>query len=267
MKFLDADYWDYRMKMIEEEKSKMKRAGIDSLKIEQFQIEERKKLNNELSDWIKKDFAFLFDKDGKIIKGITIPINFKISGGTLKEKTGNQKPEMNFGSDEQILEGWVRESKIAGDAMDGFINGAMDGFDTLKIKVLQDTNIMSKAFAGFANAALQAIEQILAKWAILNIFSFIGGLPGVNLFSMLGLAEGGVINEPIAGVGASGTRYLLGEKESELVIPLSKLGNINNIGNNAPTKINVTVGGEFKVKGNDLYVLIKSIEKLEKRYK
>ena len=267
MKFLDADYWDYRVKAIEKEAVKMKHAGIDSLKIERFQIEEKKKLNNDLSDWIKKDFAFLFDKEGKIIKGVTIPINFQISGGQLGPRLGIHKPEMDFGSGEQIAEGWVRGSKIAGDAMDGFINGAMDGFDLLKIKISQDANIMSKAFGGFANAALQAIEQILAKWAILNIFAFMGGLPGVGLFSMLGLAEGGIINEPIAGIGASGTKYLLGEKGSELVLPLSKLGNLNNIGNNTPTKIDVTVGGEFKVRGNDLYALVKSIEKIEKRYR
>lgn len=264
IKFLDADYWDYRMGMIEKESDKMKQSGIDSIKIERFQIEEKKKLNSELSDWIKKDFAFLFDKEGKIIKGITIPINFQISGGPLIGKIGNQKPEMNFGSAEQILEGWVRGSKITGDAIDGFINGAMDGFDTLKIKVSQDANIMSKAFGGFANAALQAIEQILAKWAILNVFSFLGGLPGINLFSMLGLAEGGVINEPIAGIGASGTKYLLGEKESELVIPLSKLGNLNNIGNSAPMKIDVTVGGELTAKGSDLRAVIRRLDKLEK---
>lgn len=43
--------------------------------------------------------------------------------------------------------------------------------------------------------------------------------------AITGMAEGGIINEPVLGVGASGRRYLLGEAGAEAVVPLNRYNN------------------------------------------
>ncbi len=118
--------------------------------------------------------------------------NFAVSGSFKNptEKKGNYAPDLKLGTGAEIMEDWVRQSEVAGAAMDGFINGVSQGLDVLKIKVAENANFMAQAFVGFANAAMQAIEQIIAKWAVLNLISAIGGYGGINLFSMLGLAKG-----------------------------------------------------------------------------
>ena len=66
------------------------------------------------------------------------------------------------------------------------------------------------------------------------------------------LAEGGIINEPISGLGlSSGKSYLMGESGSEAVVPLNKL---NNNGNSITINIQNMSGSQ-----NDLYNLKKTI--------
>jgi hypothetical protein len=273
IKFIDEGYYNYRLDLVEIEKSKMKDAGLDKLKIERYEQEERKKLNVDFIAWLQKEFPWLFDKNGNIVNGVTIPLNFVYGNrtGKLNEAEPVNKPKFDLGSDAQILENWIRESALAGQAMDAFVSSAIVGIDELKITVGNDATFMSRAFTNFANIALRAIEEILAKWAVLNLFAFLGGLPGVNLFSMLGLAEGGMITEPIAGVGASGQRYLLGEKGNELVIPLSKIGLLNNLAstNNKQIehKITVEVNGNSRIDGGDIYTAWKHVDKMIKRYR
>jgi hypothetical protein len=54
-----------------------------------------------------------------------------------------------------------------------------------------------------------------------------------------GLAQGGIIREPIKGIGKSGQKYMLGESGSEAVIPMNKMGG------NSGTTINITVNGSI----------------------
>jgi hypothetical protein len=60
----------------------------------------------------------------------------------------------------------------------------------------------------------------------------LGGLVG-GAKSMLGFAEGGVINEPVVGVGTkSGSGYTIGEEGPEAIVPLKNAGggNVKNAG-------------------------------------
>jgi hypothetical protein len=271
VKFIDEGYYNYRIGLIDNEKNKMKSAGLDKLKLEQFEQEERKKLNADFMRWLQKEFPWLFDKAGNIVKGISLPINFVYGNNTLKEVKPINKPTFDLGTDAAILENWIKESELAGLAMDNFVSSAIAGIDDLKITIGNDATFMSRAFTNFANTALRAIEQIIAKWAVLNLFAFLGGAPGVNLFSMLGLAEGGVINEPIAGIGASGQRYLLGEKGSELVLPLSKIGLLNNIAQSGQQQtnhlFNIKIEGTSKIDGKDIHQAWSFVESTNRHYR
>lgn len=57
-----------------------------------------------------------------------------------------------------------------------------------------------------------------------------------------GYANGGIISEPIMGVGKSGKRYSFGERGAERVIPINKQMNTSNV-STTPVVINITVNG------------------------
>lgn len=74
------------------------------------------------------------------------------------------------------------------------------------------------------------------------------------------MAQGGIINEPIVGIGQrSGRDYLLGEAGSEAVVPLNKMG----AGGGRPIIINVTVTNEAQL--NALISKVKQELLLEQR--
>lgn len=54
-----------------------------------------------------------------------------------------------------------------------------------------------------------------------------------------GMAKGGIIREPIKGVGKSGQKYMFGEQGSEAVIPMNKMGGGSGV------TVNVTVNGSI----------------------
>mgnify|MGYP003637365818 CR=1 FL=1 len=54
-----------------------------------------------------------------------------------------------------------------------------------------------------------------------------------------GMANGGIIREPIKGVGKSGQKYMFGEQGSEAVIPMNKMGGGSGV------TVNVTVNGSI----------------------
>jgi hypothetical protein len=74
-----------------------------------------------------------------------------------------------------------------------------------------------------------------------------------------GYAEGGIINEPVFGVGLkSGSNYTFGEKESELVTPMSKMNNFGNGGETTNVNMSLSInavdtqtGMEFLMKNSD----------------
>ena len=60
-----------------------------------------------------------------------------------------------------------------------------------------------------------------------------------GLGGIFGMANGGIIKEPIKGVGKSGQKYMFGERGSEAVIPMNKMGGDSGV------TVNVTVNGSI----------------------
>lgn len=114
-------------------------------------------------------------------------------------------------------------------------------------------------------------KQLLATIVSMGLSFFTGGLFGAiggknfldSGLAALGMANGGVINEPIFGVGRSGRSYMFGEAGSEVVIPANRFGGASS---QPAQNINIQVGGTLTASGKELHALIKRIDKLEKRY-
>ena len=97
-------------------------------------------------------------------------------------------------------------------AFDSMFDMAMIGFDELRIRASTNASAMEHAFVNMGNVVVRQIEAILAKWALLSIFSFIGGGAGVGIMSVIeGKASGGAVN--------SRTTYMVGERGPELFLP------------------------------------------------
>jgi len=63
-----------------------------------------------------------------------------------------------------------------------------------------------------------------------------------------GLAKGGMINEPIKGIGKSGTKYMFGESGSEMILPMSKMAGItgkSSTNNNSDQSITINMYGNI----------------------
>jgi len=84
-----------------------------------------------------------------------------------------------------------------------------------------DFKNLGDVLKGFLQSIMRTTSSILSKVILGAIFS---GTPYGKLF--VG-AEGGIINEPILGMGASGNKYLFGESGPEMVSPLGGGGGGN----------------------------------------
>lgn len=110
-------------------------------------------------------------------------------------------------------------------ALNTLTNAIDSGFLQKWRDVFGEANsLMEQFFQAFA----QQLEQLAVRWAVFQVLSLISGFGGIA--SALGtaggftkLADGGIINEPVQGVGASGKGYIVGEAGAEAIIPLSKL--------------------------------------------
>jgi hypothetical protein len=76
----------------------------------------------------------------------------------------------------------------------------------------------------------------------------------------LPFANGGVIAEPVWGIGKSGKSYLFGERGNEVVIPQRNYGL-------AGQTLNINVNGILTGSGTELHAIIKAIDKSNNRYK
>jgi len=195
-----SQYFKDKFALIDEEVTRLKKAGGEAIDVERAKAAKIKEIVNDLNKYIKDKTGIDLSPEG--LRGFKATTAFDNSrsprqnaDGTLNKVSGHSKPTQEWQSQSgaEIMEEWVKGSQVASSAMDGFINGAISGLESLKIKVSTDANFMIQAFAGFANYAMQAIEQIVAKWAVLNFFGLFmpGGAQGFNLFSMLKSASGG----------------------------------------------------------------------------
>lgn len=104
-------------------------------------------------------------------------------------------------------------------------------FDAFTGKLDSLSDYAEAVFTSITRASSDVMGQMMKEMIFGTGKQGSGGfIKGVGeFFSFLSsgnspFAEGGWINEPILGIGKSGRRYTLGERESELVIPRSKMG-------------------------------------------
>jgi len=188
VKFEDTSYLNWKKGQIEKELNEYRRNGISENQIDNMRIERLRVLKREYEEYFKTR-ASGKDKIGNL----SDPINEKLTNYPIQPvKVPKTESTTPIGNVEEI-QNWINQTAIAQIAMDSFIEGAMSGMDNLRIKVSEDSAAMTKAFAGFANYALQAVEQLIAKWAVLNVFAFALDLPGIGFSKMLGLANGGTV--------------------------------------------------------------------------
>lgn len=136
---------------------------------------------------------------------------------------------------------------------------------------------MDKQKGGGANGVIDKLKRVLTSSKFLNKIGGTlakGGFWGLAHELMLDMfnidivdgnydpttdpknmmAKGGIINEPIKGIGQrTGQSYLLGEAGSEAVIPMSKMG-----GMGGTTTVNISIGN-MSGNANDLNKLRSTI--------
>jgi hypothetical protein len=128
-------------------------------------------------------------------------------------------------SDEETTEKLINHANRWGSVYAGNINQMLKGSKNFSEGV-------QGIFEDLGNAVIQEISRMIAKWtaflALKGIANILTGGAFGAVGSFLGMAEGGVITEPIIGTGMrSGTTYALGENapgEVEHVIPEGKMG-------------------------------------------
>jgi len=107
-------------------------------------------------------------------------------------------------STEAIVENWVRSTEIMSTSFDSVANGiAQSMHELIHVRVAKDASNLEKIFANVANSIIAQIQQIIAKWAVLNAISFVLGGGGISLGSMLGIpkaANGGTFMGTTQGV-------------------------------------------------------------------
>lgn len=123
-------------------------------------------------------------------------------------------------------------------------------------------------FQMFVQGVIQGLAQIAAQIAesalISLLLSFLGLGSFGSFFSSLtgGLfeshARGGVVNEPIAGVGASGKLYSFGEQGPERISPLTSYAS-----QAASNHVHVT--GESRIAGRDILISWKESRNIDRK--
>ena len=195
-----------------------------------------------------RDFMF-----GKPFK----EIGLKLGLTKRYTKGGYGGPDMwtrTPGYSKGMIDSWATEGASAGDVpwkkderalasgtpWKGVAEEAKKSFDIMKTLAEETAQNMQQAFAdfffdamtgefkslgdylkGFLRSIAQTTSQILANILIRGAFSKLG------MGSLIGMASGGVINEPVYGIGASGQSYAFGENGPEMVSPMGSGGGGN----------------------------------------
>ena len=208
---MDDNYYSWRQQKLEEDLQRVREAGGDEILYRKM-VEDT--IINEQREGARKR-AHLEDDT---LKG------FMHGWEDYKESIGN--------SYDQIRDISTKTFKSLEDSIVEFVKTGKFEFKSLIAMMIEELirfqvrAAMTPAFNATAALATAAMGAVVGSfsWPTSVGASASGQPPTGKLLSQpAAYAEGGWLNEPIFGVGRSGQKYTLGENESELVIPKSKL--------------------------------------------
>ncbi len=126
------------------------------------------------------------------------------------------------------LKNIITDSQNMGDAVRKVFFGMADAFSSAVSKMISDWMLFGSQYALTGKIEKGAGIIGLLGGGLGSLFGGAAAAPAVlspaSFVAPIGWQHGGWITEPIYGIGKSGTRYSLGEKEAELITPKSKVG-------------------------------------------
>ncbi len=110
-------------------------------------------------------------------------------------------PEAFEESAAEIVETWVTSTEAMATTFNSVTDGiAASMYELVHVRIANDASELEKIWGGVANAIIYQIEQIIAKWAVLNVLSAALGGGGISLLSVLGAASGGTFQANSTGI-------------------------------------------------------------------
>jgi len=278
VKFADSNYYDFRKKLMDEEITSFKKSLGDKFNETTFRINKEKALQSEYFEWIKKNNPLLnelLSPQGELPKA-QLPMSFQSFGnGPLPYVPEVELPVPVSETTQQIVDHWASKSKLMESITDNSVNMIAEMFGQLRIRVKDDADFMTVAFANFGNAVLQTLQKMVAEWIVLNVIvagfsaltggatSFLGGLFGkispigggsFEIPTIAGAASGAIVTRP--------TLMMVGEgSESEGVFPLSYLTKFYANNQRAPQPININLSGKMDMSFNKLRMRLDQLER------
>ena len=245
------NYYQMRLSQIEHESKQLERQAHDAVAAKRWEIKEKRRLEAERLE--KQETP---SDENEVING------FKAGHLRLLNESTTVS--------ERISQSWVQGASDIASAWDS----TFFDFMTLNFDNLGDSAI--GIFESLRNVAIDVLNDILKQYTqklimsgISNLIgnsvgtSFTGTTPGYTGSPMSGAlnatgvspvrrASGGLISEPVFGIGTkSGRPYEIGESGPEMVLPLNKLGgkgggNLNVTSPGVDIIINNNTGAEVR---------------------
>ena len=235
--------------------------------------EKLKKLQDELNSKEEKSIA-----NDELAKG-----SRDISERQQKERLKDFEKELQLKREEEDLQSnisalqnedawskYISNIDEQADSWEDVKRAARPTIDTLS-RGLSDAVIYGRNFNDVLKNIFGTLMSMSLSGVLQGLFAMLPGGSGflsgfLGAFGIKANYSGGIINEPVMGVGLQSKRlWSFGEKGYEMVSPLNRT--ITQGAASGPMNINLTLNGEFTQRGKDLYAVVNSEKKIIKRYK
>lgn len=196
--FNDSSYFDWRLKEYQKEAEEYKKILGKEFNEAAFINEKKKQLFNDYVDHLKSTLSqatngndvFTFNSKGEI----ETPIS-SIGVTTTREQKESKpilNPEPFQESSEEIVETWATSNEIMTETFYSTVDGIANSFHELvQVRIARDASAFEKIWANAINAVLMQMQQLIAKWAVLNVLSYALGGGGISMSKIIGGASGG----------------------------------------------------------------------------
>lgn len=235
--------------------------------------EKLKKLQDELNSKEEKSIA-----NDELAKG-----SREITERQNKERIKDYEKELQLKREEEDIQSnisalqeedawskYISNIDEQADSWEDVKRAARPTIDTLS-RGLSDAVIYGRNFNDVLKNIFGTLMSMSLSGVLQGLFAMLPGGSGflsgfLGAFGIKANYSGGIINEPVMGVGLQSKRlWSFGEKGYEMVSPLNRT--ITQGAASGPMNINLTLNGEFTQRGKDLYAVVNSEKKIIKRYK